>query len=229
MKPKVGEHFLAHGRLHEIIGIADRAVKRRKDGKVVAVLEDVVISRNTNGAGFIPAYEMKDLRWSEEDQAWYAPGRVLCKDERTVINAMMGAWPTAESHMAARKILDVEGPFEDHVDLNRLETVIRTRRLRRGYDLGAQKPLKEGVKITTKMSPAEINEALEACETEAAFDKRVKAYAKACLAHCEQIRAFRNGTAIDTPLPPNDGSPAAIKLRRIPGGGPYDVRGGSHG
>jgi hypothetical protein len=178
--PKVGEILFHHGRRHEILGFRG----------------DKFWFRN---GGFLGRGETADLRFSEGDGWWYLPGRVLANDERTVVNAMMGAWPSAASHLAMRKVLDVEGPLADHVDLEALKRIIVVRRT-------------DAIQRTDG-------------ESDAAFDKRVAGYTLACLAHCEELRAFRAGKA-DPPLPKNDGSPAAVKLRRIPGGGPYKVRKG---
>ncbi|MGW8180028.1 MAG: hypothetical protein ACWGQW_14895 [bacterium] len=217
MEPKVGDKVLHHGRIHEIIGFREEGA-RRVGGKWVPNMK--VFFRNGR---YLPKADASELKWSAEDEAWYLPGRVLSKDERTVINAMMGAWPNEGSHMAVRKILDVEGPLADHVSLERLGAIIKARRLRRGYDLKAQKTL-DGRVLTTAMSPKEIDEILTSVETEEAFEERVRAYAIACIEHVEELRAYRRGEKEDVPLPPNDGSAEAVKVRRIPGGGPYNVR-----
>ncbi len=111
--------------------------------------------------------------------------------------------------------------------MERLITIIKKRRLRRGYDLKLQRPLKEDVKVFKNMSKAKLKEVLESCETERAFNNRCKDYAKKCLKHCEELRAFRDSSkpeVVDVPLPPNDGSFDAVKVRRIPGGAAYKVR-----
>ena len=216
-KPKEGDMVLHHGRLHEIIGFRNRYFKGANGKPAVA---SFAFCKN---AGFQPVCESALLKWSAKDKAWYLPGRVLSKDERTVINAMVGSWPKAEAHMAVRSMLDVEGPLADHVNMEDLEKIVRARRLRRGYDLRLQKTLKDGVVLTKSMSKAKLQRTLEGCETAEAFDKRVKKYTKEVITHCEQLRAFRAGEP-DVPLPPKDGSFESVKIRRVPGGGPYKIR-----
>lgn len=217
MEPKVGDMVLHHGRMHEIIGFREEGAKRVGNKWVP---NNKVFFRNGR---YLPKANASELVWSAEDKAWYLPGRVLSKDERTVINAMVGSWPTEGSHLAVRKMLDVEGPLADHVSMERLTAIVKARRLRRGFDLKAQKTL-DGQALTVDMSSKEIDDLLDSIETEEAFEKRARAYAKACLEHAEELRAYRRGEKKDVPLPPNDGSVEAVKVRRIPGGGPYKVR-----
>lgn len=217
MEPKVGDKVLHHGRMHEILGFREEGFQR-VDGEIVP--HEKVIFRNER---FITKMSKDEMLWSEQDQAWYFQGRVLSKDERTVVNAMVGSWPTAESHMAVRSMLDVDGPLADHVSMERLVAIIKARRLRRGYDLQTQKTL-DGRELTSDMSPEEIEETLNSVETERKFENRARRYAEALLEHVEQLRAYRKGEEEDIPLPENDGSVEAIKLRRIAGGGPYNLR-----
>ncbi len=105
---------------------------------------------------------LDELRWSEEDDAWYLPGRVLSRDERTVYRSVFRVWPTAEMHHAARRALD-DLDLEE-IDMTELARIVKLRRLEKGGD-----------------------------ETQEEFDARAAAYARACIAHCEELRALRRG------------------------------------
>jgi hypothetical protein len=131
--PKVGEILFHHGRRHEILGFRG----------------DKFWFRN---GGFLGRGETADLRFSEGDGWWYLPGRVLANDERTVVNAMMGAWPSAASHLAMRKVLDVEGPLADHVGSSE-PTANPTRRSTSGWR-AMRWPVWRIVKNSARSAPA---------------------------------------------------------------------------
>lgn len=185
--PQVGERMIHHGHFHEIIEIRPKAVLNEK-GNPVKV--EMAVFDNERFRGVCRAEE---LRWSDQDDAWFLPGRILCHDERTVAAATMGMWPKAESHLMVRAMLDsVDTPLADHLSIDALDAVIRTRRLIRGFDKKTGLFL-DGTGPTKGMTDEEITERREAAETEAEFTARVQAYREACLQHCEELRALRRG------------------------------------
>jgi hypothetical protein len=170
MNPEVGAKVLHHGRLHEILDFPTRA---RKDEKGKPVLIDMVRFENDR---FRPTGQKGDLVWNEAEGWWYLPGRVLSNDERALVQTMTGMWPAAESHLAMRKVLDVEGPFKSHINFDKLKVILAK---------GKRFPIWQ-----------------EEGESEKAFDKRLTAYANKCLAHCEELRAFRKGEKEDVIMDP---------------------------
>jgi len=169
MSPKVGDKVLHHGRAHTITKIIPKARVNATTGEP----EMCPLVRFENARYGVTGL-LDDLRWSEEDGAWILPGRVLSKDERTVIQAMSNNWPPPESHLVFRQLLDgANGPLTEHVDMDRLVRVVKSRRL-------AQLP----------------------DETEEAYTQRATEYATAALAHCEELRSFRKGAKEDDPFDP---------------------------
>lgn len=192
MQAKIGDVVLHHGRLHKITETFRRWYE--KDGQPVAF--NGVVFENT---GYAVKANIEELVWNAEDGWWFLPGRVLAKDERTLLNAMVGAWPDSASHLAVRAVLNVGGPLEAQVDRNRLETVIRTKRLVRGLERRTGKPI-DGSPIPKGLDTEEkVRAWLATLETEEAFTKRVQTYASDLLAHCEELRAYRTGEATDEP------------------------------
>ncbi len=124
-KQKVGDAVLHRGRQFTIIGLPDRAVK--KDG--TAVLVDMIVFSNdtggSEGLGSRVIGEAADFVWSEEDKAWYGLGALLAQDECIVYEALLGVRPPPETHLTARKVLDMT----DYADVprERLITVVEKR------------------------------------------------------------------------------------------------------
>lgn len=158
MTPKVGDLVIHHGVVHEIKRLNPRARINRDTGAAETV--ETVVFENER---YHVVALLEDVKWSEEDQAWYLPGRVLSRDERTLLQAISGAWPPATSHLTMRKVLDVSpGTFKDTVDLGILKDVVKARRLKQ-----------------------EVGESAED------YDTRAATYAGAMLDHCEELRAAR--------------------------------------
>jgi hypothetical protein len=124
-KPQVGDAVLHHGRSHAITVLGKRAVMRNN----AAVVAEMVTFENER---FRVLGNRPDLVWSADDNAWYLPGRVLCRDERLLYEALMGVRPPAETHMAARKLLDMTDFAE--VPKDRLSGVVARRTGRTGKD-----------------------------------------------------------------------------------------------
>jgi hypothetical protein len=180
LKAKVGAKALHHGRLHELVRFEDRpALDANKQPYPfrVAVLENDRYLVKCNAA---------ELAWDEVGGVFYLPGRVLAKDERTLVAAMVGGWPKAGSHLAVRRMLDVEGPLINHLQ----EAAINSIHEGEKPAANAGLELLKGVVRARRLTRAEG-------ETGEDFDARVEAYALAAIAHCEELRDYRKGAKAD--------------------------------
>lgn len=170
-EPAVGQPVIHHGHIHRILAFHRKAVLDPESGE--PRVERLVRFRSgAEGEGrYLVTGFAHELRWSEADGAWYLTGRVLARDERTVIAALTGAWPPAHSHLTLRAVLDADPrPLGEQVEMDKLKAVIRQRRLKQGVD---------------KRSGERFEEAEEQ------FEARVGEYAEACLEHAEELRAAR--------------------------------------
>jgi hypothetical protein len=118
-KPKVGEAVVHHGRPHAVTKLGRRAAIRDN----AAVIVEMVTFENEKYAVLA---QMADLVWSDEDGAWYMPGRVLARDERILYEALMGVRPPAETHLTARKLLNGVN-YETEVPMDRLVGAVAKR------------------------------------------------------------------------------------------------------
>lgn len=186
--PKVGDPVYHHGRRHTITQLQDRPVLEGGAPAVVQLVvfesadqyareEEKTMRDGSVQAVKVPRFVVKgvasELRWSEPDAAWYLPGRVLSRDERTVYEAAFGTWPPAEIHLTARAALDAIDL--EAVDTDRLVGVIKRMRMlhiAEAYDLRPR----DG-------------------ETKTGFvarcDAAARDYAPKCLAHVAELRALR--------------------------------------
>ncbi len=128
-KPKVGDAVMYHGRMHEIIKLPERAVM--SDGAAViapmAVFRSIDWDDLPNEKAFRVTVNRPDLAWSEVDGAWYMMGTVLSRDECVLYEALMGVRPPAETHMAARTLLDATD-YETGVPMDRLVGAVARRK-----------------------------------------------------------------------------------------------------
>lgn len=154
--PQVGARVIHHGHLHDITRIGQRA--RIVEGKPVLMRFAVWDNERFQVTGFLD-----ELRWSEDDQAWYLTGRVLSRNERALAEALTGSWPKAENHIAVRAMLDAV----DLATVNRakLATVLVRRKAdlqERLSKLGAD-PAKRDPKAVAKIVDTYVDAALEQC------------------------------------------------------------------
>ena len=160
-RPQIGDRVLHHGAFHTIKLFNKRATM--VDGEPVAV--ELLAFRN---APFTVGARVDDLRWSDRYEAWYLPGRVLCRNERALAACVFGSWPKASTHLAVLPLLDA-------VDLDEVDF---------GSFVSAIKQHKQDVATEVKRlqdedaSPEEI-------------EKYCVQYAKAAIAQIERLRANR--------------------------------------
>jgi hypothetical protein len=156
--PEVGDAVMHHGRLHEITEIRPNA--RVVDGSAERV--DEAVWENDR---YLVRGRRDELEWLEADEAWHLPGRLLCRDERAVHEAVVGTWPRAESHVGARKYLDtIELAFQDEGGDVPRERLVEVLQRRKGYDVP------DGVTWD---------------------EDDWRTHAEQCLEHCREVRAIR--------------------------------------
>lgn len=161
--PSEGDPVLHHGRMHEITSLQPRArlVEGEAETGTVAIFEN-------------DEYEVRgwahELTWSEADQAFYLPGRVLCRDERALHEAVVGVWPRAENHLAARKYLD---------------TLV----LEFKEDVGQE--AEADVSKAALVDVLQRRKVYDVPDGETWDEDDWRAHAERCLEHCREIRELR--------------------------------------
>lgn len=197
-KPKIGDAVLHHGRPQLITGFQVRA--RLVDEKVVKfpitiffvdyerdptmLREKPFTDRKTGEKGvrrwgkYGNKCNTPDLKWSDEIGGWYLPGRVLSYDERLAYEALVGARPRPDHGPVPLRLLD-------QTDLADIE-------VHAGDETRGPSSL---VQVVKKHKIGRMKDALsgEWVETEEDWNARAAAYAIACLEHCAEVRAVRQG------------------------------------
>ena len=183
-KPKVGDKMIHHGHLHELVEFSARGALDEK-GEPVKV--EMAVFENGSYKGIC---KLEELVWSEADQAWYLPGRVLANDERMIYAAMFGNWPPAEIHLTARRMLDELDL--DAVDVEKVKAVALNRgRYRRWQADGKLNAAKIEQKVAAEgKAPTDDQKAYRE-RMLARLSATVDDYAVAAIEHCRELRAIR--------------------------------------
>lgn len=171
--PKVGDRFLNHGHLHEIIGLTKRG--GMNDDKETARVALFAVWETDDGDGYKGICEVPTMVWSEADQAWYQPGQVLARNERALCQAVTGAWPPAETHMEMRAMLDT-------VDLSGID------RKRLGKVLIERKQ-----DVRTRLQALQDEAEAAGADPGEAVGAGLNEYIDAVLVQCASLRTAREG------------------------------------
>jgi hypothetical protein len=115
---KEGSIVIHHGRAHEVTGFVKHAIM---DGDVPTSVEFVTFENER--------YKVKAKRSDfsyDENIGFFLKGRILSRNERALLEAVIGSWPRADAHAALLGMLD--GIDLAAVDLTRFAEVLGRRK-----------------------------------------------------------------------------------------------------